>query len=248
MKEAENIIETLPGGISFEMVFVEGGTFMMGSEKEDAFSWEKPIHGVKLDSFYIGKYTVTQASWKVVMEADNNPSHFKGDNRPVERISWDDTQKFIEKLNKKTGRSYRLLTEAEWEYAARGGVKNLAYKYAGSNKLKDIGWYEKNSYGETKPVGLKYPNESGIYDMSGNVWEWCQDRYSGEYYQACHQHGIVENPTGSKEGSGRVVRGGSWAINPQLCRVSYRFNYGPAFRSDDVGFRLGLSLQSVASP
>ena len=212
----------------------------MGDRSEDPNEFDIPVHEVNLKSFHIGKYLVTQKLWKSIMGEISNPSHFKGDNRPVEQVSWNDTQEFIEKLNKMTNRPYRLLTEAEWEYAARGGIKNRAYKYAGSNKLKDIGWYNKNSYGETKPVGLKYPNELGLYDMSGNLWEWCQDRYGGEYYQVCHQQGVVENPTGPKEGDNRVLRGGSWADDPWDCRVSARDGNDRTLRHNDVGFRLGL--------
>ena len=238
MKKVENIVEILPGGISFEMVFVEGGEFMMGSEEEDAESWEKPIHEVNLDGFYIGKYPVTQALWKAVMDIDNNPSYFKGDNRPVEHLSWHDAKGFIKKLSKITNPEYRLLTESEWEYAARGGEKSKDYEYAGSSKLKDVGWYAKNSYGETKPVGLKYPNELGIYDMSGNVWEWVEDQWHDNYKGARIDGSAWVD---LEERIYHVIRGGSWASDLWDCRVSYRNDYGPTSLGLDVGFRLGLS-------
>lgn len=158
------------------MVKVEAGTFMMGptSELEKPYHWEKPRHKVTLTKdYYIGKYEVTQALWQVVM--GNNPSDFKGDNFPVEKVSWNDCQAFITKLNGMTGRKFRLPTEAEWENAARGGRKSQAYQYCGSNNISDVAWYWDNNTGMTHPVGGKLPNELGIYDMSGNVLEWCQD-------------------------------------------------------------------------
>jgi formylglycine-generating enzyme required for sulfatase activity len=190
-----------------EMIFVEGGTFRMGSEDddEDALDWEKPAHDVKVDSFYIGKYPVTQALWKAIMNGDN-PSRFIGDDLPVEGVSWDKTQVFIKKLHTLTNKVYRLPTEAEWEYAAKGGqyFKDFPFKYAGSNKPNEVGWYNENNHGETKPVGLKFSNFLGIYDMSGNVFEWCYDkinRYEG-YKNVIEQSkkdeitGILLNPTG----------------------------------------------------
>lgn len=234
------ITEILSDKISFEMIFGEGGEFIMGSEEEKALNKEKPIHMVKLSSYYIGKYLVTQALWKAVMGPNNNPSYFKGDNRPVEMVSWEKTQEFIEKLNTLTSRKYRLLTEAEWEYAARGGLKSQGYKYAGSNRLKNVGWCNKNSDKETKPVGLKDPNELELFDLSGNVYEWCYDSYSISYYEECKKHGIVENPTGPK-GIEYIIRGGSWYGPAQFCRVSYRDNYGSRICYGDIGFRLGLS-------
>ena len=241
MKEAENIIETLPGGISFEMVFVKGGSFMMGDQADAASSIDLPVHEVRLNNFYIAKYLVTQALWKAVLGLDNSPSKFKGGNRPVERVSWNEVQEFIKELNKISTRSYRLLTESEWEYAARGGEKSEGYEYAGSNKLKDIAWYNKNSYGETKPVGLKYPNELGIYDMSGNVLEWCEDDYHANYHGAPDDGSAwVDNP---KRDSDRIIRGGSWGNNLRNCRVSYRDYSAPLSRTSKLGFRLGLSPQ-----
>ena len=148
-------------------------------------------------------------------------------------------------MNDETVRSYRLPTEAEWEYAARGGNKSKGYKYAGSNKLKEVAWYWENSHDETKDVGLKFPNELGLYDMSGNVWEWCQDWYSKEYYEECQKEGTVINPAGPKNGVYRVLRGGGWSNTPQYCRCTNRNLNPPEYRINNVGFRLVFSLQSV---
>jgi len=211
-----------------EMVFVKGGTFMMGSEDGD--DDEKPVHQVTVSDFYIGKYEVTQKLWKEVM--GSNPSSFKGDDRPVEYVSWHDVQEFIRKLNKKTGGNYRLPTEAEWEYAARGGAKSRGYKYAGSNNIGEVAEYVGNNNKETKPVGGKKPNELGIYDMSGNVWEWCSDWY-GDYSSSSQT-----NPTGPSSGSYRVLRGGSWNGGASRCRVACRNGYPPTLSGSILGFRL----------
>lgn len=162
----------------------------------------------------------------------NNPSNNKGNNSPVEKVSWNDVQEFITKLNQKTGANFRLPTEAEWEYAARGGNKSRGYKYSGSNNIGDVAWYIDNSGSKTHQVGTKAPNELGIYDMSGNVWEWCQDWY-GSY-----SSGSQTNPTGSSSGSYRVIRGGSWRNNARGCRVSNRDSYTPVNRGSNLGFRL----------
>ena len=225
-------------GISIEMVRVEAGSFVMGATPEMKKPWydEDPTHQVKLtDDFYIGKYEVTQALWKAVM--GNNPSGFKGDNLPVETVSWNECQEFISKLNSITGKTFRLPTEAEWEYAARGGNKSRGYQYSGSNILSDVAWYIDNSENMTHPVGSKQANELGIYDMSGNVFEWCQDRY-GSYSSSSQT-----NPTGATSGSRRVNRGGSWVNNAWNCRLSYRFNDSQGYRDDYIGFRLVLSEQ-----
>ncbi|MBO5235045.1 MAG: formylglycine-generating enzyme family protein [Alistipes sp.] len=216
-----------------EMVFVKGGTFTMGATAEqgkDADSDEKPAHRVTISDFYIGKYEVTQAQWEAVM--GNNPSCFKGDNRPVERVSWNDIQEFIEKLNAKTDKKYRLPTEAEWEYAARGGDQSKGYKYSGSNNIDEVAWHGDNSAMRTHLVGQKQPNELGLYDMSGNVWEWCSDWY-GSY-----SSGSQTNPTGPANGSDRVLRGGCWINSAGSCRVSYRGTGGPSIRNFGFGFRL----------
>ena len=222
-------------GVSFDMVRVEGGTFTMGATAEqenEADDDEKPAHEVTLDSYYIGKTEVTQALWEAVM--GDNPSEFIGPNRPVECVSWDDCQSFIAKLNEKTGKTFRLPTEAEWEYAARGGNKSQGYKYSGSNDLDEVAWYYNNSGSQTHDVATKRPNELGLYDMSGNVWEWCSDWY-GDYNSASQT-----NPTGPSSGTYRVLRGGSWNYNVRLCRVSYRSYLNPANRINYCGLRLGL--------
>jgi len=164
----------------------------------------------------------------------SNPSRFKGENLPVENVSWDDCQAFIRKLNELTGQTFRLPTEAEWEYAARGGIKSKGYKYAGSNTLNDVAWYYGNNGEKTHPVGSKSSNELGLYDMSGNVWEWCQDWY-GSYSSSSQT-----NPSGASSGSIRVYRGGSWYNNAGSCRVSYRYGGNPSHSFDFLGLRLAL--------
>ena len=224
-------------GICIEMVKVEGGTFMMGatSEMKNPNSNEKPVHQVTLtNDYYMGKYEVTQALWQAVM--GSNPSEYKGDNLPVETVSWNDCQKFISKLNSLTGRMFRLPTEAEWEYAARGGKESRGYQYSGSSNISDVAWYDENSGSKTHPVGTKQANELGIYDMTGNVWEWCSDWYSS--YSSSSQ----TNPTGSDSGSARVSRGGGWFNDASYCRLSVRFYYTPDFRLDILGLRLALSV------
>ena len=226
------------GNVQFEMVYVEGGTFRMGATEEqgrDAWDNEKPVHRVTLSSYLIGKHEVTQALWEEVM--GSNPSHNKqGGDYPVECVSWNDCQEFIEKLNARTGLKFRLPREAEWEYAARGGNRSKGYKYAGSDNLDEVGWYDENSGFHTHPVGEKKANELGLYDMSGNVFEWCQDWY-GDYSSEAQT-----NPTGLQSGRIRVLRGGSfWGI-ARLCRVSYRYGVDPGIRFDGLGLRLVLSL------
>ena len=223
-------------GVKFTMVAVEGGTFTMGATSEqgsDAAGDEKPTHQVTLSSYYIGKTEVTQALWKAVM--GKNPSKFKGDNLPVENVSWDDCQEFIKKLNALTGKNFRLPTEAEWEYAARGGNKSRSYKYSGSNNIDDVAWYNKNSENRTHPVKTKQSNELGIYDMNGNVWEWCQDRY-GDYSSATQT-----NPKGATTGSNRVNRGGSSGSYGRYCRSSYRSYNTPGYSDKFLGLRLALT-------
>ena len=226
-------------GVTFEMVYVPGGTFTMGATAEqgdDAWDDEKPTHSVTLSGYYIGKYEVTQAQWKAIM--GNNSSWFKGDNLPVENVSWDDCQTFIRKLNHLTGKNFSLPTEAQWEYAARGG-KSGGSKYSGSDNIENVAWYWNNAGEKTHPVGTKSPNDLGIYDMSGNVSEWCQDWYGGNYYN----NSPTTNPTGPNSGSYRVGRGGSWDFSARGCRVSNR-NYGaPGYGNGYLGFRLSLSEQ-----
>ena len=223
-------------GISIEMVKVEAGSFNMGAtpEMQNPDEDEKPVHRVTLtNNYYIGKYEVTQALWKTVM--GNKSSRFKGDNLPVEKVSWNNCQKFISKLNKLTGKSFCLPTEAEWEFAARGGKKSRGYQYSGSNTLGDVAWYEGNSGSKTHAVGTKQPNELGIYDMTGNVYEWCQDWYGS--YSSSPQ----TNPIGAVSGSCRVYRGGCWVSSARNCRTSYRGRRTPDFRYGFLGLRLVLS-------
>nr|NQU90486.1 formylglycine-generating enzyme family protein [Bacteroidota bacterium] len=224
-----------------EMVFVKGGTFTMGctSEQSDCGDEEKPVHQVTVSDFYIGKYEVTQKQWREVMGASaalSNPSYFKNcDDCPVEQVSWNDVQEFIKKLNQLTGKNYRLPTEAEWEYAARGGVSASSTTNAGSNNLAEVGWYGDNSGSKTHPVGQKKSNELGIYDMSGNVWEWCSD-WNGSYSSSSQT-----NPKGPSTGSLRVIRGGSWYVSARYCRVALRYFSTPGFRGNYNGFRMVIA-------
>jgi formylglycine-generating enzyme len=250
-------IRTENGTLSpIELVSVEGGSFMMGSEVESS---EKPVHKVTLDSFYIGKYPVTQKEFEEVM--GYNPSYFKNIDNPVEEVSWYDAVMYCNKRSEKEGLSpyykitemeyddvsisearvfvlggkgYRLPTEAEWEYSAKGGQKSRGYKYSGSNNPDEVGWHGDNSGGQTHPVGKKKPNELGIYDMSGNVDEWCRDWFDDSYYQRSPE----KNPLGPGSGSYRVKRGGGWSSNAQGCRSANRGSSRPSNRFSIVGFRL----------
>lgn len=218
-----------------EMIFVQGGTFVMGSpENEVGRDDDERQHEVTLSDFHVGKYPVTQAQWVAVM--GDNPSRFTGDDLPVESVNWNDCQEFLAKLNTLTGKHYRLPTEAEWEYAARGGAQSKGYLYAGSNDLDEVAWYDCH---QTHPVGTKKPNELGLHDASGNVWEWCQDWY-GEYPTEPQV-----NPVGPDSGPARVFRGGSWGNTAQICRSAFRNGWHPADRHFYNGFRLALAPQSV---
>ena len=233
---SDNISIPVKNGISIDMVRVEAGTFTMGATSEMKDSWddEKPTHQVTLtNDYYIGKYEVTQALWKAVM--GKNPSKYKGDNLPVEKVSWDDCQEFISKLNRIVGKKFRLPTEAEWEYAARGGKKHISYEYSGSYDLSDVAWYGGNSGGKTHAVGSKQANVLGIYDMTGNVREWCQDKY-GEYSRFSQT-----NPTGATNGSARVARGGSCYFDARGWHLSIRSRIAPDCRNKGLGLRLVLS-------
>ncbi len=224
-------------GVSFNMIKVDGGTFTMGATKEqgrDAYRDEEPAHQVTLSDYYIGETEVTQELWQAVMGF--NPSNFSGTNLPVEWVSWEDCQEFIKKLNQLTGKNFSLPTEAQWEFAARGGNKSKGYKYSGSNTLGDVAWYTSNSSGSSHGVGTKAPNELGIYDMSGNVWEWCSDWY------AFYSSSAVTNPAGPLSGSYRVFRGGSWNNDERYCRVSNRYDFTQTLRDYDLGLRLALSF------
>ena len=215
------------------MVKVNGGRFKMGGTSEqgnDVSDDEKPVHEVTLSDYYIGKYEVRQSEWEAVM--GNNPSGFKGADLPVECVSWSDCHKFIQRLNALTGLGFKLPTEAQWEYAARGGRLSKGYKYSGSNDLEEVGWYASNSGGCAHPVAQKRPNELGLYDMSGNVWEWCEDWYGG--YRVTSQ----SDPLGAASGSSRVSRGGSWGGGAGGCRVSIRYDDVPRSCNNCLGFRL----------
>ncbi|MCI5163253.1 MAG: formylglycine-generating enzyme family protein [Candidatus Electrothrix sp. AX5] len=230
-----------------EFVFIPKGCFFMGQDVEDKqqiiaevqqrvydkyFKGGLPQHEVCVNGFWMGRYEVTQAQWQKIM--GRNPARFKkGDSYPVEQVSWEDVQKFIVQLNKKSGRNYRLPTEAEWEYAGRA---ESSYKYSGSDILDAVAWYQGNSYGSTHPVGKKKVNAFGLYDMSGNVWEWCSDRYNEGYYA----YSPKNNPSGPASGRERVIRGGSWILDSVFCRVVHRNSNHPENSGDLIGFRLVL--------
>jgi formylglycine-generating enzyme required for sulfatase activity len=266
-----------------EMVFVQGGTFIMGSPKDahDIRNNEKPCHEVQVSSFYMGKYEVTYGEFKTFVaetgyrtDADEDGGSYiwnmnnsdiwnysrtgwqkkagvnwkydaQGQIRdidkkrhPVIHVSWNDAQAYISWLNQKTGKNYRLPTEAEWEYAARGGVKSQGYLYSGSNSIGRVAWYTENSGEKTHPVGQKQANELGIFDMAGNVWEWCQDWYDAAYYAGRPELDV--NPQGPSSGQYRVIRGGSWTDSPYDCRVANRLTNTPDYRNSGLGFRLAL--------
>ena len=253
-KTEKSDLDFTVSGVTFKMKYVQGGTFQMGATSEqgdDAEESEKPVHTVTISNdYYIGETEVTQGLWKAVM--GSNPSYFeRGDNYPVERVTWNDCKEFINKLNQQTGQHFRLPTEAEWEYAARGGNKSNGYKFSGGNTLSNVGWYgywdsedANRTISEertTKPVKLKSPNELGIYDMSGNVNEWCEDWY-GDY-----PSGSVTDPVGPSSGSHRVLRGGCWGGGAGSCRISLRIQGDATGDRKDTdyydGFRLLLSTK-----
>ena len=217
------------------MVYVEGGTFTMGGTSEqgsDANPDERPAHKVTLSSYRICKYEVTQEELETVM--GTNPSYFKGGQRPVEQVSWNACQKFIARLNAMTGLKFRLPTEAEWEYAARGGNHSRGYKYAGSDNIYSVAGETGRTWCSTHDVGTLQPNELGLYDMSGNVYEWCQDIY-GNYHSYAQT-----NPKGASSGTERVIRGGGWCYLQNYCRVSCRRNFHPFTNGYECGFRLAM--------
>jgi formylglycine-generating enzyme required for sulfatase activity len=253
-----NVTETANGlcvnikGVLFNMIRVDGGTFKMGRSSFLNMSYESPVHDVTLSSYFIGETQVTQKLWKAVMGTTIEQQRDRlgkqlnlrgvGEEYPMYYISWNDCQEFIKKLNQLTGKTFRLPTEAEWEYAARGGNKSRGYKYSGGDNIDAVAWYDGNSwykdeshpdYG-THPVGQKQANELGLHDMSGNVNEWCHDRYS------LYSGGSQTNPVGPSSGSIRVNRGGSWFDDAGSCRVSYRNGYTPANRDNNLGLRLAL--------
>lgn len=222
--------------IDDNMVKIPGGAFMMGCDGDkdsSCYYWEKPVHRVTLSSFYMNKFPVTQKEWEVIV--GTKPWLGKDcPDCPVETVSWYDAQVFINTLNQLTGRYYRLPTEAEWEYAAGGGTNTHGYPYSGSSVLSVVAWYESNSSKQTHPVGQKLPNELGLYDMSGNVWQWCQDWFDDKYYTT----GPSDNPLCNTRDAYRACRGGSWWSEAKDCRVVNRDRYPPDARDDDVGFRL----------
>lgn len=230
-------LDVVVAGVSFKMIYVEGGVFMMGgSNKEVAHvaNDEKPVHKVALDGYYLAETEVTQKLWTAVM--GNNPSYYKGDNLPVENVSWNDCMNFIKKLNSLSGKQFVLPTEAQWEFAARGGRNGNMTLYSGGNDFDEVLWCKSNSEGATKVVKQKKPNELGLYDMSGNVWEWCSDFYG------IYPNGSVYNPRGITTGVAKVYRGGSWRTSSILCRVSYRGSSSPNEKYNNLGLRLAINL------
>lgn len=230
-----NMITINVGNVSFEMVKVEAGSFIMGctSEQGNCDSDESTYPRMTISNdYYIGKFEVTQELYEAVMGV--NPSKFKGFDHPVERVRWNDAQEFCAKLSRMTGRRFRLPTEVEWEYAARGSKKSTSAKFSGSSSVDDVAWYIENSGGQTHPVGMWQPNELGIYDMSGNVQEWCQDWY-GSYGNKAQT-----DPQGPSSGQFRVLRGGSWRSNASRCRVTKRSYDSPGYRNGSSGFRVVL--------
>ncbi len=234
--------ENLPNGLTLEMVGLPAGQFLMGSPDSDpdAKSYEKPQHQVKINSFAIGKYPVTQAQYQAVM--GTNPSYFKiNPQNPVERISWDDAQAFCQKLSQITGKTYRLPTEAEWEYACRGGTTTRFYFGDDANQLADYAWYDGNSGGKTHPVGQKKPNAWGLYDMSGNVWEWCEDNWHDSYKNAPSDGSAWL----TNDNNYKLLRGGSWYDRPAYCRSASRVFY---LRRDIIDFNYVIGFRVVCVP
>ena len=230
-------------GVSFDMITMQGGTFTMGATEDQityADNSEKPPHQVTLSTYQIGKTEVTQELWEAVTgkslsqiaRANGWTLYGDGPDYPMYYITWDDCQEFITKLNELTGQQFRMPTEAEWEYAARGGNKSKGFTFSGSNNIADVAWYSENSSNRSCPVANKAPNELGIYDMSGNVWEWCSDWY-GDYSDAPQT-----NPTGPETGTEHVVRGGCWGALVSGSHLSNRISYVPTFHSNSVGLRL----------
>ena len=236
----------LGGGVKLELVLIPAGEFLMGSPDSDKDADEKPQHRVRITKpFYLGKYLVTQEQWEAVM--GNNPSYFKGPKNPVEQVSWDDCQKFLDKLNKRQGNpagKFVLPTEAQWEYACRAGSTTRYYVGDDEARLGDYAWYGKNSDGKTHPVGGKKPNPWGLYDMHGNVLEWCQDWEDGGYYA----RSPTVDPMGAITGSYRVIRGGCWHFAAEICRSAYRLGHLPGDRTIDVGFRVSRVPATAAEP
>jgi formylglycine-generating enzyme required for sulfatase activity len=231
-KGMRSFTEIIALNVRMEMHAIPGGEFLMGSPEKRGYADEYPQHRVTLSAFYIGKYPVTQAQWRAVMRT--NPSHFPGNNHPVDSITWDEAIEFCRRLSYATNRTYRLPTEAEWEFACRAGTGTL-YNYGDEEELiLQYAWCLPNSSNHTHPVGEKKPNGWGLYDTHGNVWEWCQDWYSSDYYQ----YSPNVNPPGPTKGTSRVLRGGSWYSLPNYCRSAGRSNHQPDLRDPLVGFRV----------
>lgn len=241
----QSYVEDAGCGLNMKMVYVEGGSFRMGATPEqgsDADSDESPVHTVRLDSYYIAECEVTQAQWEKIMgttiyqQRDKENTQWSmfgvGDNNPMYYVSWEEAQAFCRELSAKTGKTYLLPTEAQWEYAARGGNKSKGYKYSGGYAIDAVAWYYPNSGNSTHAVKQKRANELGLYDMSGNVWEWCSDRFGS--YSSSEQI----NPTGAGSGQRRVLRGGCWYNDAGICRVSYRSGSTPPGRDYSRGFRV----------
>jgi formylglycine-generating enzyme required for sulfatase activity len=216
------------------LVYIPAGEFLMGTLDSDANKSEKPQHLVTVLSFYMGCYPVTQAQWQTVM--GNNPSMFKREDHPVEKVSWYDAMKFCQRLSEQTGKEYRLPTEAEWEYACRAGTTTKYYFGNGANQLSEYACYSQNADSTTHPVGQKKPNQFGLYDMHGNVWEWCEDGWS-EFYQQPRIQSLKETTSSVK-----VLRGGSWGSNPWYCRSAYRYWHNASYSNYNVGFRVVCSV------
>jgi formylglycine-generating enzyme required for sulfatase activity len=227
-----DFLETVEG-MFMKMVWIEGGEFMMGSDEDKENVWvkESPIHSVELDGFWIASTPVTQSQYKAIM-VGKNPSHFKGDDLPVECVSWHDSNEFCKKLSGKTVREYSLPTEAQWEFACRAGSKGSFCFGDSDQRLEHFAWFEKNSENKTHPVGQKRPNAWGLFDMHGNVWEWCADWY-GEY-----EKGKCINPKGPEEGESKMLRGGSWSDRTVYCRSACRSCSHPDSRNSYLGFRV----------
>lgn len=230
------VINNIAKNIVNNMILIEGGTFVMGATKEQGSHFyysEKPSHRVSLSSFKLCKYEVTQKEWVLIM-GDNPSTDYIDENHPVDHVSWNECQRFIKKLNSITGYNFRMPTEAEWEYAARGGKHSKGYKYPGGYNLNRYGWYSENKTESTHRVGIKEPNELGLYDMGGNVWEWCQD-WLGGYSSA-----YTNNPKGPVDGTFKIMRGGCWDSPETSCRVSFRGNQQPSSNYGSYGLRLAM--------
>ena len=235
--EPQQKVFTIHGDIRFTMVRIDGGTYNMGYEKHRGTHFAhqiSPSHKVKLSTFRIGQTEVTQELWSSVML--NNPSKERGAQLPVTGVSWDECQDFIDRLNMLTGEQFRLPTEAEWEYAARGGAQSRGYRYAGSDSAGMVAWHNHNSLQKPHPVARLLPNELGLYDMSGNVFEWCHDWYAMDYYS----EGDSLNPQGPESGIMKVMRGGCYSSDAEFCNTRERFSRYPSLNQANVGFRLAL--------